>query len=56
MGEILVNVGVVVHFPIVMQTCIFKFNFFFGLTQLFFVTNRFLPKNLPRCLLYVNNI
>ena len=42
-------------FPIVMQTFIFKL-IFFGLTQLFFVTNRFLPKNLPRCLLYVNNI
>ena len=36
-------------FPIVMQTFIFKL-IFFGLT------NRFLPKNLPRCLLYVNNI
>ena len=42
-------------FPIVMQTFIFKL-IFFGLTQLFFVTNRFLPKNLPRCLLNVNNI
>ena len=43
------------YFAVVLQTCITNL-IFFQFKSTYFVVNHFLLKNLPHCLLYVNNI